>query len=211
MKSLLWPAVLLFSLCLASCSKSDDKPREKVLYQTSFDKDDGQWSIESYDSIDVSLKGGFYQVTNSRSNYLFEEPVADIFDSGADSIGIEAKIQVAKLGDAEFGGGGLMWGYGPGEEVYFFNVYTDGYFEVFGYPDGSSYESYESLSALDVIKPAGANLLRITLVDGDLHFLINGKEVFSMSSPTKGLDRSGISTESHTMLKADYFKAFRLP
>lgn len=210
MKTRIW--FLLLLIVLASCSKKDHptSPSQKVLYQNNFDKDDGNWSLDDYDSITVSLNAGHYQIDNKKYQYLWEELTNPVFDTLENNIALETSFTMANEGNPDFGGGGLMWNCDVGDVAYFFDIYTDGYYEIFGYPDGVTYKQYASEEAIDLVKVGGPNTLRIELTDGTLHFLINGREVFSMASTSSGLDGTGIATEGQSLLKVDYFKALQL-
>lgn len=205
--------LMLLGLLLASCSKKDSTPKEKVLYQANFDKDDGNWSLDDYDSITVSLAGGNYQIENHKFNYLWEELTNPVFDTLDNHIALEMRFTMTKDPDADYGGGGLLWhaDASNGNIAYFFDIYTDGYYEIFGYPDGQTYKQYASEDASKLIKSDGANVLRITLVDQALHFILNGSEVFSMKAIGSGLDVPGVATEGQSTIKVDYFKAIQLP
>lgn len=61
------------------------------------------------------------------------------------------------------------------------------------------------------MKTDGENVLRITLVDGTLHFIINGSEVYSMKQAASGLDVPGVTAEGQSTIKVDYFKALQIP
>ena len=202
----------LVVLVAASCSKKDSSPKEKVLYQTSFDKDDGYWSLDSYDSITVSITGGNYQIENHKYNYLWEELTQPVFDTLDDHIAIEMRFSMTRDPEANYGGGGLLWNTSDGGNVaYFFDIYTDGYYDIFGYPDGQTFKEYASEDAGKLVKTDGENVLRITLVDGTLHFIINGSEVYSMKQTASGLDVPGVAAEGQSTVKVDYFKALQIP
>lgn len=118
----------LVVLAAGSCSKKDSSPKEKVLYQTSFDKDDGYWSLDSYDSITVTITGGNYQIENHKYNYLWEELTQPVFDTLDDHIAIEMRFSMTRDSEANYGGGGLLWNTSDGGNVaYFFDICTDGY------------------------------------------------------------------------------------
>lgn len=68
------------------------KPRhQKKKYCTGqiLTRDDGNWSLDDYDSITVSLQGGNYQIENHRHNYLWEELTNPVFDTLNDHIALE--------------------------------------------------------------------------------------------------------------------------
>lgn len=202
----------LLSLVAVSCSKKDHNtsPKEQVLYQNNFDTDDGNWSLNDYDSIDVSVTGGRYQIINQKHNYLWEELTNPLFDTLTNNVALEMSFSMAKETNASYGGGGLMWNCENADVAYTFDIFTDGYYEIFGFPDGQSYKQYASDDASELIKPDGFNVLRITRVDNVLHFIVNGTEVFKMDAIGSGLDGSGIATEGQSTVKVDYFKALRL-
>jgi hypothetical protein len=201
----------LVVLVAVSCSRKDSSPKEKVLYQTGFDKDDGNWSVDDYDSITVSITGGNYQIENHKYNYLWEELTDPVFDTLDDHIALEMRFSMTRDPEANYGGGGLLWNASTGNIAYFFDIYTDGYYEIFGYPDGQTFQEYASEDAGKLVKTDGENVLRITLVDGTLHFIINGSEVYSMKQTGSGLDGPGIATEGQSTIKVDYFKALQIP
>lgn len=204
--------LLALSAFVASCSKNDHNsaPKEKVLYQNNFDEDDGNWSLDDYDSITVSLSGGYYQIANHRYNYLWEELTNPVFDSLDNQIALEMSFSMQADTGADYGGGGLMWNCDTSDIAYFFDIYTDGYYEIFGYPDGQTYKQYATDDASNLIKPGGNNMLRITLTDNMLHFIINGTEIYQMAATGSGLDGPGIATEGQSAIKVDYFKAIQL-
>lgn len=206
---MLAPALFL----LASCSKNHDNPspKEKVVYQDTFDKDDGNWSLDSYDSIAVSLTGGYYQIVNHKYQYLWEELTNPVFDTLTDHVGLEMSFSMKADPNVDYGGGGLMWNCSDPDIAYFFDIYTDGYYEIFGYPDGQTYKQYATDDAGKLVKPDGMNVLRIELTDGVLHFFINGTEIYHMNATGDGLDAPGIATEGQSTIRVDYFKAVQLP
>jgi hypothetical protein len=135
------------------------------------------------------------------------DPVFDILD---DHIALEMRFSMTKDPEAAYGGGGLLWNASTGNVAYFFDIYTDGYYEIFGYPDGQTYKEYASDDTSKLIKLDGENVLRIMLVNQTLYFILNGSEIYSMKEVGPGLDDPGIATEGQSTIKVDYFKALQL-
>src|SRR5262249_6691371 len=134
-------------LALGSCKKdnNNNKPSENVVYSNDFSSDDKNWPIGAQgDSLKAAVNGGYYQLTNktSTANYFYGPPLFP--GSTGSNRAIESSVKVTATTTTATGYGGLVWGFKTSDHSKFvFGIYTDGYFDVWGYPDGRNYKEYQ--------------------------------------------------------------------
>lgn len=200
---------------LYSCSKKDGSgPQDEPIYHENFDEGEstGFWiGSRKEDSLTASLAGGYYQVSDEgvRLRILTLSPVF-IVDTG--NAAIETRVAVTPVDGNTESYAGIVWGFDPSTRQSFtFGCYTDGYYDIWGYPNGNGYKQIKEPEKNAAVQKNGFNTLRIEEKGNTLHFLINGKEVYSMKSNVPSLDQPGLMVDGKTKAKFDYFKAEAIP
>lgn len=210
--NVLFAFIALF-VVLASCKKSDVKNKETVLYEADFSNDDSHWCTgTSNNGASASINNGYYtfKCGSAGGHDVWLSP---LFTGVTSNTAVETSIKLSSTGGENYGNGGLLWnedGQGPSDYIsYYFLISYNGYFTVFGYPDGVNGTTYIDWTLSSAIQNSQFNTLRIALVSGTLHFYINNTEVYHMQAIKTTLDRVGLSALKSTTMQVDYFKAVR--
>lgn len=204
----------LIAVLFFSCKKDKDSPRTKIVYQTDFSKDDEQWYLDDNgsDSLSAVIEDGTYHIKNNfklKWQYFYTNPV---FSNDTGNTAVETKFSLTAINSNPDAYCGIIWGENASNnQVFIFGCYTDGYYDIWGYPGGQDYKEFKEATESSALHKNGSNILRIELKGGTLHFLINGKEVYSMPSSVSSLDNSGVSVDAESEAKYDYFKAEMIP
>jgi hypothetical protein len=213
------PALLVL-IVLSSCKKEDVKPKAIVLYETDFSSNDdiGQWKTGALATgLTGTLQGGYYEFRNTSSGgYVTGDD--DLFNGvNGNNMAVESGIKISYISSNQSfeARGGLMWNNNlKNNSRFYFEISTSGQYIIWGFPygDNRDYVIYKNNTSSNVIHPGQYNVLRIELINGQLHFLINGTEVYSMERVNDNtLKDVGFSVYSESNLQADYFKTFQLP
>ena|GEM_PF-2573861 len=216
MKKHMMIAVVLLLTCsnFISCKKEDVQQKETIVYETNFNSNDGNWRSETTEpGVTLQFKDGYYQISKTTAGSYYVH-AWELFNNITGNTAIEASIALTNInaGTSTIYSAGLEWnGNETTQSGFAFRIFTNGKFHVGGWPDGNTYVSYKDATVSNAIRN-GFNVLRIELRSGRLHFLINGAEVYSMPPVNDAsLDRAGFSIGQNLILRADYFKALRLP
>lgn len=204
--------ITLFILLLTqySCKKDKSGLTEKVVYQTSFSSDDGNWAVGTTSIVDAHVVNGYY-VSRTLTTGAWVTWIDSIFNKPTNEQYIEASIKVTNNG-TNGGSGGLVWNLvepvsGNNYIEYYFEISDNGYFTIYGYPNGVNLQLYKDWTSSTSINLYNFNTVKIKLTDGKLFFYVNGVEVYSMPAIKNTLDEVGMSTGGETTLEVDYFKA----
>ncbi|NLR67336.1 hypothetical protein HGH92_23730 [Chitinophaga varians] len=211
----IFAVVFLVAAIFASCKKDNVKSRETVLYEADFSSEDGHWSVGALGSAGAmaTISNGYYTlVAGSQGRDVWTWAVFSGVDGGT---AVEASVKLSTTGSSSDGSGGLIWGSKENNNSnvrYYFGISYDGYYTIWGYPNGTDkpFVVYKDWVSNSAIRNSDFNTLRITLVNGSLHFYINTQEVFNMPSTGGSLDKSGFAVSKNSTLQADYFKAVKL-
>lgn len=206
---------------MLSCKKNKDnaKPQETIVYETDFSNSDGKWPVTpNPDGSAIAYENGYY-LLKAGPTKSFTCPLGqDIFSGTTGDVAIETSVKPEYYNDPKGGTGGLVWNLHPvaqGYTSYVFLITYDGYWAIFrSKPDGSNaWDMIVDYTKSNTIKQNQFNKLRLTRITNNWHFYINDKEVYSMpvASGYANLDRVGLVANTYSILRADYFKAIKLP
>ncbi|MCF3111532.1 hypothetical protein LL912_22285 [Niabella sp. CC-SYL272] len=220
MKKHKWIWILLLTLVvLAGCKKKEVSKKEIPLYETDFSTDDGHWTTGNLGTAGASaaVSNGYYVLKGGSGGR--EVWTGKIFSGTTGGAALEASVKLSTNGGANDGAGGLIWGLKKKDDndlytSFYFEISYDGYYTVWGYPNGSEkpYVIYRDWVLNGVIRENELNKLRITLVNNELRFYINDRELFAMPSPGNStLDQPGFKIRKYSTMQVDYFKALQLP
>lgn len=209
----------LILIAVAACKKKEVSKKETPLYETDFGTDDGHWATGSLGNAGASatIGNGYYTLAGGSGGR--EVWTGQIFSGITGGTALEASVKLSTNGGTNDGAGGLIWGLKKKDDnnlytAFYFEISYDGYYIVWGYPNGSEkpYILYKDWVLNGAIRNGQLNKLRITLVNNELRFYINDRELFSMPSPGNAtLDQPGFKIRKYSTMQVDYFKALQLP
>lgn len=217
MKNIAFLFLISVGFLLQSCSKDDDSvslPKETILYQTDFSKDDGQWWVDNDGVGSGSYNNGQYWLASS-SSQVYYTTLGNVFSTTTGTTAVEASIKLEYLNNkTDYGFGGIMFNYkknGSNYSYMIWNTSYNGYWKLARYNSASGYTDYVDWTLNNAIRQNDFNKLRIEHTADKIRFYINGSEIYSMAT-TNGptLDQVGLSINSYSRIKADYFKAVEL-
>lgn len=207
------PLLLLFVLVSFSCSKKDIIT-EKIIYQDDFSSEDGIWWYGTSDGITASLQNGKYFISYpGYSTSAFNILAGNYFTNPeAKNIAIEASIKYTKpAGAPDKQYASLIFaGIDPNQNyMQLFSTDNSSYLIWSAYED--SFTTIKDWTQDNIMRTNDFNVYRVELKNGNLHYKINGKEVFKTATTITTLDRFGFSLEHYTIMEIDYIKAIELP
>ncbi|SDD97907.1 hypothetical protein [Niabella drilacis] len=211
-------AVLTLFVWMPSCKKKDVSKKNTVLYETDFSSDDGYWwtGTDVYGTTFIS-NGYYNMVTPPTGNGQNNTLTQGVFTGGQKNTAVEISLKVARNQTTDSYGAGLVWGKsgsGATRTAYYFYISPRGGYTVYGFPNGLNNPgvTYADWTTNSIVRPDGFNKLGIELKQGQYHFSINGREVYSMAAGNNAkLDLMGLGAGKGLNVQVDYFKASELP
>ncbi|MBC9911681.1 hypothetical protein [Chitinophaga varians] len=206
--------VLLFcltALLLNSCSKKDTPARtEKVLFQSDFRNSGQRWWTGSSpsDSLDAGVQNGYYVISNRSRVKPYWITTDSIFAGVQGNMSVEISTEIISGGTSNLAG--LAWADNGTTGSCFAVVPGKRYFVAWKDNPGAAVTLYKDYTVNDAVSQK-VNVLKLSKQDGTLHFVINGVEVFNMSSAGQQFDRSGFVVGPNTVMHVYYYKAMQLP
>ncbi|HEY8957342.1 hypothetical protein [Chitinophaga sp.] len=209
----------LLLVIMSACKKDDIKPREVILYETDFSRnnDTAQWKTGAMGTgLSGTLQGGYYEFRNASAKHYIVGPL-NLFDGlSGSNMAVEASVKISYVLSTQpsEAWGGLVWNNNlDNNTAFYFEITTAGGYVIWGHPDASGdYVLYKDHTKSTTIRPGQFNVLRIELRNRQLHFFINGTEVYSMEVVNENtLKHAGLGAYPQSNLQADYFKTVQLP
>ncbi|GAB3428933.1 hypothetical protein [Niabella aquatica] len=206
--------IVFIIAAFSACKKDNPGTKETIVYETGFSTDDGHWytGTTSTNAV-ISIDNGYY-IFKSGSAGGWDTWLNSVFNNNVSNSGIEASFKVATTGQPGWGNGGLLWNILKSANSdtyvsYYFHISHNGYYTIYGFPDGTTKKTFVDWTLNSVIKSEQFNTLKIILKNSKLHFYINNSEVYNMEtiSGFANLDKVGLGVSKYTNMQVDYFKA----
>jgi outer membrane protein OmpA-like peptidoglycan-associated protein len=169
----------------------------------SFDRAEG-WFVGSDKDYSVKVENGYYNIShfnNEQEEFFYR----DFYIDPTKDYSIEAKI--SQNSGEENLGYGITYGTDDPVNSYNFVITSNGQFKIFKYVKDQYAAIKDWTSVPNLINPFGSpNVLTVKKVGSNMHYLVNGTEVFTCPSQ-KFLGRNvGMFVYSKISISVDYFK-----
>ena len=205
--------VALVALFFISCTKKD-VAKEKVVYETDFSFDDGNWYTgEIKPGISATIADGYYNFVTATNGGRNSFTKTWFQSSTGKGMAVETSVKSFKVDvpgtDNTWGYSSLLFGRKDDNNAFYLSIVADRYM-IFAYLNSSSYTILKDWTTDAVVNANQFNRLRVELKNGQLNYLINGKLVYTMQSPISTLDLFGFHVAPYSAMQADYIKAVEL-
>lgn len=204
---------------LNACEKNDVEPKENVLYETDFRKNDGSWWTGTLEDGQANYQNGQYVIEGSSLNKgesMRPVTLSRVFSGSTSNTAIETSVKIEYTTSPDYGVGGVIWNYtstGTDYSYYALLISHGGHWSIAGYDSASDKWTYTTdWEISSVIRKNDFNTVRIVREKGKIICYINDTRMINLTADDSiVLDRVGLYSISHSKLTARHFKAYELP
>jgi len=198
--------IFLFAIVTSLSVLSEAQTYE--LFREDFNNNYAAWTEMNTADATSKVANGVYAMSHTRNNtsWRFWQTVRLSEDK---DFYIEASMKQVS-GPDNFGYG-LIWASNYWDNSFNFLISSNGDFSLYVYRKEQYFQLVDWTKISGVKEIGKYNVLRVWRKKDQLHFLVNGKEVFKMKCPPFMGMNHGFVLQSNIEVAADYFSIFQQP
>jgi len=176
---------------------------ENILFYENFDNNDNNWFAGSENNMFSSISKGYLSFGNFSNTGSLAQWRTFYLNSEND-FNIEVSVkQNSGLTQNQFG---IIWGATGWDNLYCFNIVSNGYYNIFKIEDGEYKEIKKLKQVTSILPKYYFNKLNILYKNDTSYFFINDSLVFQKKNLKMFGPQMGIFIDGKTEIKVDYLK-----